>query len=51
MSVGKNLAKMEFLKMKTSTSTRMGQVGEKKTHENGVFETENVNVNEDGASR
>ena len=38
MSVSKNLAKMEFLKMKTSTSTRMGHVGEQKPCENGVFE-------------
>ena len=42
MSVSKNLAKTEFLKMKTSTSTRMGHVGEQNLRENGLFENENV---------
>ena len=47
MSVSKNLTKAEFLKMKTSTSTRMGHVGEQKPDENGVSGNENVDVNED----
>ena len=53
MSVSKNLAKTTFLKMKmkTSTSTSMGHVGEQKPHENDVFENENVDINEDGACR
>ena len=41
MSGSKNLAKMVFLEMKTSTSARMGHVGEQKPRENGFFgETE-----------
>ena len=49
MSVSKNLAKTEFLKMKASTSMRMGHVGEQKLHENGLFEKENVDINEDSS--
>ena len=51
MSLSKNLAEMEFLEMKTSTSTRIGHVGEQTHWENKVFENENVDVNEDGACR
>ena len=40
MSVSKNHGKMEILKIKTSTSTRIGHVGEQKPEENGVFEKE-----------
>ena len=51
MSVGKNCAKMDFLKMKMSTSTRMGHVGEQTLRENDLFENVNADVNEDGACR
>ena len=47
MSVSKNLTKTEFLKMKTSTSTRMGHVGEQTTNETEIIENENVDVNKD----
>ena len=47
MSVSKNQVKIEFLKMKTSTSTRMGHVGEQKPCENGVLGNENGDINED----
>ena len=49
MLVPKNHGKTEFLEMKTSTSTRIGHVGEQKPWENGVFGNENVDVNEDWA--
>ena len=51
MSVGKICAKMDFLKMKMSTSTRMGHVGEQKPREKNVFENGNVDFREDGACR
>ena len=47
MSVSKNCANMAFLKMKTSTSTGMGHVGEQKPCENGFFGNESVDINED----
>ena len=49
MLVSKNTEKTELLKMKTSTSTRIGHVGEQTPWENRVFENENVEVNEDWA--
>ena len=49
MPVGKNCAKMDFLKMETSTSTMIGHVGAQKPSENVLLENENIDINEDGA--
>ena len=47
MSESKNPVKTKFLKMKTSTSTRMRHVGEQKPFENELFGNENGDVIED----
>ena len=49
MSVSKNRLKMNFLKRKTSTSTRMGHVGGQKLRENVLKKNKNVDINEDWA--
>ena len=51
MSVSKKLAKTEFVKVKTSTSTRIGPACDQKSRKHTSFESENVDVTEDGACR